>query len=597
MTACFIERGRRAALLPVALLLLVIAAAGAAAQQVGPPKPLGPPMQLGPAVAPAPSPPIAAPAPPATDGSSSLVVDVKPLDASGLDGIGPLDEGNGGLGPDLWRNSDRTTIEKLLPTLALPENSPVLRSLARRLLLSAAAPPKGSGNGRSFIIERAEALIGLGDVDGAAVLLKLLPDKEVDAVALRLMADLAWLADDVAGGCGIAERGLARFEHEPYFARATIFCQAQAGQRDKAMLGLDMLRDQSQADDPQFASLIDQLTGGPPAKVGSAAALMPLHLAMLRAAKLELPSDTASAAPLAVIAALIKDEGTPAALRLTLAERAAAAGLLDAAVLAKLYAAEPVKPAELDDMIKADQPAASPHARAVLYQATERAGDPATWARLVQRALRQARSDGTYPLVARLYLPFLKDLAVGPASPSFALEAAIALHVTGYHEKAAGWIAQLKAAGADAKSTADRVWLVQRLGGAATPADADGLAAWYAAAKARDAAVGDAQLIRMLALFDGLGGAADRLWATLVGSSAAATMPPTDPVLWYALDAASVDRRSGETILLTLIALGEPVVGQAGPLAIGRGLNALKRVGRGAEARDLAYEIALANGL
>lgn len=596
MTACFIERGRRAAFLPVALLLLVIAAAGAAAQQVGPPKPLGPPMQLGPAVAPATSAPIVAPAPPVTD-DSSVVVEVKPLDASGLDGVGPLDEGNGGLGPDLWRNSDRTTIERLLATLVLPENSPVLRGLARRLLLSAAAPPKGSGSGRSFIVERAEALAGLGDADGAAMLLKLLPEKDVDAVALRLEADLAWLASDIAGGCAIAERGLARFDHEPYFAKATIFCQAQAGQRDKAMLGLDVLRDQNQADDPLFASLIDQLTGGPPAKVASAAALTPLHLAMLRAAKVDLPADTASAAPFVVIVALVKDGGTPAALRLTLAERAAAAGLVDPADLAKLYAAEPVKPAELDDVLKADQPAASPHARAVFYQATERAGDPATWASLVQRALRQARGDGTYPLVARLYLPFLKDLAVGPASPSFALEAAIALHVTGYHEKAAGWIAQLKAAGADAKSTADRAWLVQRLGGAATPADADGLAAWYAAAKARDAALGDAQLIRMLALFDGLGGAADRLWATLVGSSAAATMPPTDPVLWYALDAASVDRRSGEAILLALIALGEPVVGQAGPLAIGRGLNALKRVGRGAEARNLAYEIALANGL
>jgi hypothetical protein len=68
-------------------------------------------------------------------------------------------------------------------------------------------------------------------------------------------------------------------------------------------------------------------------------------------------------------------------------------------------------------------------------------------------------------------------------------------------------------------------------------------------------------------------------------------------VLWYALDAAAVDRRPGETILLTMAAFDEPVAGQANPLAIGRGLAALQRVGRAAEARDLAYEIALANGL
>ena len=481
--------------------------------------------------------------------------------------------------------------------LALPENSLVLRALARRLLLSAAPPPKGTGSGRSFVVERAEALAGLGDVDGAATLLKLLSDKQVDATALRLAADMAWLADDIAAGCDIVERGLSQFDRESYFAKATIFCQAQAGQRDKAMLGLDMLRDQNQADDPLFAGLIDQLTGGPPAKIESAAALTPLHLAMLRTAKAALPADTAGAAPLAVAVALTKDPRTPAPLRLTLAERAAAAGLVDPPALAKLYAAEPASPAELDGVLRADQPAASPHVRALIYQAAQRAGDPATRAGLMQRALRQARGDGTYPLVARLYLPLLKDLAVGPASPSFALEAAIALHVAGYHQKAAGWIGQLTQTGADAKSTAARAWLVQRLNGAATAADADALAAWYAAAKARDAAIGDAQLVRMLALLDGLGGSADRLWATLLGSSALATLPPTDPVLWYSLDAAAVDRRPGEAILLTLIALGEPVAGQANPLAIGRGLSALKRVGRGAEARDLAYEIALANGL
>ena len=79
----------------------------------------------------------------------------------------------------------------------------------------------------------------------------------------------------------------------------------------------------------------------------------------------------------------------------------------------------------------------------------------------MQRALRQARGDGTYPLVARLYLPFLKDLAVGPASPSFALEAAIALHVTGYHEKAAGWFEQqqrlIKTLGGEAEYIAEKL--------------------------------------------------------------------------------------------------------------------------------------------
>ena len=233
MTACSTERGRRAARRLLLAAMLVGTAGAAGAQQVGPPKPLGPPLTLGPTVNPAISPPIAAPATPADatvddalPAPARPTVTVNPLDAGGLDGAGPLDDGAGGLGPDLWRNSDRATIERVLPMVQLPENSLALRALARRLLLSAAVPPKGKGSGRSFIVERAETLAALGDYDGAGALLTMLPDKQVDATALRIKADTAWLADDAATACHIVEQGLSRFDRDAYLARAAIFCQA-----------------------------------------------------------------------------------------------------------------------------------------------------------------------------------------------------------------------------------------------------------------------------------------------------------------------------------------------------------------------------------
>jgi hypothetical protein len=604
MTVCSTERGRGG----LALLLALLLACGPALAQVqqlpARPTALGPPLPLGPApAAPAPQPatPLPAPGTPsdaaidaAAEAAAKATITVNPLQGSGLDGVGTLDVGNGGLGADLWRDSDRPTIERLLPLLAPPENALALRETARRLLLSAAPPPAGSGG--NFVLLRAERLAAIGDIDAAAALAGLLPERDRDAAAVRLLADAAWLAGDVGGGCKLVEGALPRLAADAGIARAGIFCQAQAGQKDKAALGLDLLRDQGQAGDPLFAALIDKLAGGPPAKLDSVTGLTPLLYAMLRTAGQGLPPEAASAVPLPIAAALARDAKAAPEARLAAAERAAGAGLIDAAALARIYALQPASPAELDGAARATEPPGSPRARALLFQAAQR-GAPAARAPLVQRALEQGRRDGDYRLVARLYLPVLRDLPPATGTPAFAAEAATALTVAGYRDRAAPWLA---AAAAD-KSLAGRLWLLQRLakGGPLqpTPADQPTLAAWHDAAKAADPATADLQLARLLALCDGLGSPVDGLWPTLIGAPALAQLPPPDPALLAALSAAAYDRRKGEGTLLALAALGRPEPRQASPAALAPAISALRRLDQAAAARDLALDAAIGNGL
>jgi hypothetical protein len=67
--------------------------------------------------------------------------------------------------------------------------------------------------------------------------------------------------------------------------------------------------------------------------------------------------------------------------------------------------------------------------------------------------------------------------------------------------------------------------------------------------------------------------------------------------LLYALDEASEARRIGETVLLSLIVLGEQGPGESHAYALSTVLTALGRIGLESEARALAIEAALASGI
>ena len=69
-----------------------------------------------------------------------------------------------------------------------------------------------------------------------------------------------------------------------------------------------------------------------------------------------------------------------------------------------------------------------------------------------------------------------------------------------------------------------------------------------------------------------------------------------DPGLGLALRNAAAARRVGETVLFSLIALGDRGPGLSDPAALAEALAALRQIGLQADARALAIDAALANG-
>ena len=123
------------------------------------------------------------------------------------------------------------------------------------------------------------------------------------------------------------------------------------------------------------------------------------------------------------------------------------------------------------------------------------------------------------------------------------------------------------------------------------------LAAW----RAMREGMGDDALDRgqtlLRAVFQALGERDPLSWSVIAANGAPAGRPAPNAALLYALVEAGEARRIGETVLLSLVVLGEQGPGDSHVFALSTVLTALRRIGLESEARALAIEAALANGI
>jgi hypothetical protein len=243
-----------------------------------------------------------------------------------------------GLGADLWRGTPVETARAVLPLLANRPLTPAAQTLARRVLATGATGPEGSAGDSALAGGRAQALIALGDVPGAARILDRASGLERSPELARAAAETALLTGDAPRACAIAQN-LGAGRGETYWLRLRAFCQMEAGQTAQAQLTFDLA--QTQARDAVFGRLMGaKLTGSAP---GAASLRNGLDLALSRALALDLAPARPSPA---VAAALTGAEPSPpvvdvAALDVTLGGIAGAiqAGLPPAEAVSALIAA------------------------------------------------------------------------------------------------------------------------------------------------------------------------------------------------------------------------------------------------------------------
>lgn len=535
-------------------------------------------------------------------------IEVNQLGEIAPDSIGILDPKRGGFGTDMWRGTSRHVVERMLSRLPVNIRSPSLRGLARRLLLSIATPPTSTDRGADLggtdlLTLRIDRLAALGEIEGLNGLLAVVPSRIENEFIARRRVEGLLLIHQVDKACRLVRNGIAAYHQYVLWPKAMIFCQLAAGEVDRALLGLELLREQGLENDPIFFALAGALAGAPAgteSEFPPAEQISPLHLAMLVRLNRPLPPGIVERIDPGLLVSVARAPNADMEQRARAAERAGASGLIGAEELAQIYSAFSFMPDEIAGAAGLSDQMQGPRGRALLYQAARGEGLPAVRSEVLRIALERAEREGLYQATVPLLLPLLTEISAVPELAWFATAAGRALYAGRRYEQAGRWLMlarQHAFIDSQAAGAVAALWPYSRLAGDTALTTDGNLAAWRATREGLgDDALGLRQAL-LRASFQALGEQDPLPWSAIAANGEAVTRALPNAALVYALEDASVSRHLGETVLLSLVVLGEPELDQAHTMALSAVLAALRRVGLKAEARALAIEAALASGV
>jgi hypothetical protein len=521
--------------------------------------------------------------------------------------VGILDPNHGGFPANLWRGTERRTVERLLPHLPGALGSTTMRDLARRLLLTNAAPPvvragQASDRGTNLLALRVGRLAAMGDFEGLSGLLEVAPQRyDTEAVA-RARVETLFLDARSDDACKEVRVKVAEQDSPVYWRKALVYCQILQKDADGANLGLALLREQGETDaDPVFFALADNLLGLQDLDPALSPATA-LHLAMYQSTGRPLPVEAIDQASPGLLVLLARTSANSLEQRTKAAERALSLGLLKPAEVGQLYLEYPFDADQRANAISTAGQLSGAERRALLYQAASAQDVPAVRAEILNVALTTGDEDGSYGLRARVFEDLVAGIPLQPELAWFAGTAGRVLYAAGRFEQAGAWLnlaRQESLMNTQAATAVTSLWPYSRLAGARASTWQGDLSTWAEAqVRLTPEEVAERQLL-LRTIFKALGQSDPLVWTDLVGAQGAdqlAGLQP-DPALLYALSEASQLDKLGETVLLALLALGEDGPGGAHPLVLEEVLAALMRVNLTHEARMLAIEAAVANGV
>jgi hypothetical protein len=512
---------------------------------------------------------------------------------------GTLEPADGGFGYDMWKGTSAHDIETLLPRVPLPGSSPAMRALARRLILSNAEPPTGQAD-RDLLPIRAEQLARLGNLADMEAFLAVVPANSKDPSLTAFRREVMWLKGDVDAACAQVAADFAVMPNDPELSRQQLLCRAASGQTKEAQLGIDMLREQGQSD-AKLVDLVDALGGARGAKLPADLPPSPMLYALIKKAGLPVPPEWVGSGNPALQARLAADDTLDATARITAAEAAFAAGAMPIDLLTTLYGAQDVTPTQIDTILASEDKDDGPLGHAQLYEGVLRSEQPVRRAQILHRRLEMARRFGGYPAAVEANQVLLLQMEPAPELAWFAGDAGRAFYYMGRYERAQAWltIARNRAeADTQARDAVPTLALFAQIAGAGQKLTwaPNAVEQWRdAQAKAGDPDPA-MRAARLFAILAALGEPVGEQWRQMA-ESAQATAALPDTTLVSRLDAAAAGGRRGEAVLLSLVLMGPTGPAGAHPLVVNRVLSALNANGLQSEARAIAFETIIANGI
>ena len=587
---------------------------------------------------------------------AGVTVAPRPLDGAGItvnwleavdpDAIGLIGEDQGGFPLTLWRGAQWSVVSRLMPRMPAGLGSPALRDMARRLLVSRASVPVGKPLDASFVALRIERLLAMGDVGNALALLKITPDERHDEALARTRIEALFFDSNNADACKAVLNAIRDYSGL-YWPQAQAFCLILSGSHARASLIADLLREREDEIEKVFFASIDALAGAKNGKSPALTAPSALHLSMMRAAGLRFPAEIVQTAQASVLRVVALAPNAALDIRLIAAEKAHRIGALTDDEVVRFYMSIPFSKAELSGPISAAEESWTPRTRALLVRAAAVQSAALAKAEVLRRAWQLGQERDGYAEIAGPSVPVVAGIEPAVELLWFAKDAGRVLFAAGRTDRALAWY-QIAAADSqrieEARDAEAVLWplavladsitdtrqntdgenrdgagniVMRPVGTNAVPVDAARLRSWFEARRQADAqpdTQADTQAVsRQAAAFFTLLEATGRsvsgaLWQSLLdrpftgdagggGVGDAGEGVGLNAVWTHSLEAASMDARLGETVLLATVGVGDAGDKGLSLADAARMIVALRRVGLEAEARRLAVETAMAAGL
>lgn len=370
---------------------------------------------------------------------------VEGLGNLGEDALGVLGDETGGLGNDMWEGSRRVDVVRLLREL--PESYPLREAyvLARRVLSSAARPPRTTADGQGMLAPRIEKLAAIG----------------ASASALRLAnaVNANQVPDHLAAGAVRAHFSTGKFDSgcaqmrdyrggyaTAFWQQALIVCQVADGDPGQAALGLDLLREQGLEVDPAFADAALQVASSGTVKVDLSEVSPPVDVMtflLWLAANAELPQGVADIVAPGLLPALMTAAAGDPDLRLAAAHRALRLGVLSGEGVTHLYRDLQVSEAEMAAALTAPDTVNENRLLAYLYLAAAGRDAPVSRSEALWEAWTRSAEIGGFDIVALTTADLLRDV---PVTPDFGWLSGVATQTTllaGQNQQALEWYQQV----------------------------------------------------------------------------------------------------------------------------------------------------------
>lgn len=541
-------------------------------------------------------------------GAQGGEIQVTEIGGEGAIGVGTL-TGEDSLPREIWSDTHIETLRGLMPRMPAGTPSPAMNALARRLLLSSVAPPRGPNADEIFAYMRLERLFAAGLVNDAVSFGTLAAETSESEGVLSILARAQMLVNEDEAACRTASRMRLQSE-DPFWTRLRAFCYVQDNAGPAALLTANLLEEREQAS-PLYLTLIRRLANNTAEEVPAELfneRISALDLAMLRRSGLLPPPQAVEDASLALmrtVALTHLNRPTPelVTMRLAAAEEAARRGALAPEDLEQVYGSVPFKPQVRSGAVRYARTHKGPWANALLYQVARAQANPGVAAEYLTVALGTSRDTPVYMALAAVYGDILKSVPQTLDLAPRGFELGLAALAAGAIEEARGWRDILKSSAiAEAGSGQGQVGTARAsqtrtLGALLRIAEENPALGWQPAIAdnwtkaANEGFVPELQVARELLMLRALGHGltpSAEAWLRAHQSQASGFMP--GPEVLQSLDDAAARGQLGETAILALIAIGPGGPQDTHPIALAKAVKALNSVGLEAEARRLALE-------